>query len=337
VLGWLDGPSDLQKKGKQRTYRKKYVQFCVNTKVQPFPLSIDQLLRFTAWLPENDIDGGWDSARNYIGAAVKLCSFTDPRQDNSSLWEQLRVAYNREVQVVRKNARKLAIRAAHLEALCLQAISDGTNSAIAAAACDTTMFFSAVRVGHVAPKSSQRLQRVIKWEEVLFYPSVDNCEYVFFHVPTTKTRQGNVLKPWFTAYGRVVDNPSICPVRWMVKHLKANYAGDSSAPLFAGARGPVLTRHAFTKQLRARLVRAVDTHLNVDHFDIRHYSGISFRKGGITALSVAAAIHQVADFADHQSVETSRKGYIQDAVQARAGYTTLIAQSFSSLDDILRA
>ena len=67
---------------------------------------------------------------------------------------------------------------------------------------------------------------------------------------------------------------------------------------------------------------------------LKNYTGISFRKSGITALSRAAAanrllMHHVADFADHQDIQTSRR-YDEATLASRATFSDIIGAALTA-------
>ena len=91
--------------------------------------------------------------------------------------------------------------------------------------------------------------------------------------------------------------------------------------------------------MRLRLSTAVQKFLHQPGFDAYSYSGISFRRAGITELSFQAAANRlnmdaVADFADHQDIKTTR-GYNEQNLQARSAYTQLMGSRYDSIDELL--
>jgi hypothetical protein len=56
-------------------------------------------------------------------------------------------------------------------------------------------------------------------------------------------------------------------------------------------------------------------------FDATNWSGISFRKGGLSALAPHVQPHELAQHADHAAVETTRKYYLTQTVEHRAANT----------------
>ena len=175
------------------------------------------------------------------------------------------------------------------------------------------------------------------------HPDVDNCEFIFYHVPTTKTRRGTELRPFWTVHGRVLSNPTICPVTWGVRHFRENFhvgVTNPASPVCTSPAGGPLLRNTYTARLRARLVAAVGRHLNIPDFDVGHYSGISFRRAGVTQLSYQAAearlhLDAVADFADHRDISTTH-GYNEASLEARGCYTNIMGGNFAALHTILR-
>ena len=314
----------------------KYYRFCAHTGLSVLPLTLINFCRYVKWLPLNGIRSGWPGVKNYVGALAQFnlaLGGRDPRDENPELWSLLRKRFKQNTQIVRNHKLKYAIRGGHIQALCLLACERGTPADVAHAACDTLMQFSAVRVGHVAPKDKRSLKHVLCWHHLEFLPSIDDCQFVFIYVESTKSRPGSELKPFWTAIGRVTSCEFICPVRWLVKHFMLNYNGDPAAPLFSGPRGGPLTRATYQSQLQTRLSLAMHRFIPGTAFDVRHYTGISFRKGGITALSRAAAanrllMHHVADFADHRDISTTRR-YDEETIASRAGFSGMIGEVLS--------
>ena len=333
LLRWFSRPSDQKKRRQAATYIKKYFTFCVDSAVTPLPLTLVQLMRFAIWLPQNGINSGWKGVKNYTGAVVKynqVVGQPDPRNADPDLWALLRTRFKNEVQVQRSTATKLPIRQPMVTALAIRAVVIGTATATADMCNDSLANFSAVRIGHFAPESAGDMRHVLRWKDLVFLPSVDTCSMVFIQIDSTKSRHVKECRPTWTAVGRVTSNPLVCPVRWAVEHYRANYRGDPEAPIFANPQtGGPLTRGVYTTRMQTRLVEAVTNYLPGYSIDIRNYSGISWRKGGITALSHQAArqrlhLNQVADFADHQDIATSRS-YITDSIETRAAYSDMIA------------
>ena len=57
------------------------------------------------------------------------------------------------------------------------------------------------------------------------------------------------------------------------------------------------------------------------------WSGISFRKGGLSALAPFVQPHELAQHADHASVETTRKYYLSQTIENRAANTALMTRT----------
>eukprot|EP01052_Picozoa_sp_SAG31_P023299 SAG31_NODE_1913_length_6933_cov_9.849722_2_plen_348_part_00 len=339
-------PDDPKKRSQARSYLRKYLLFCIDTKVSPFPLTLMQLMRFAVWLPRNGINSGWPGIKNYTGAVVRYNQVhgnPDPRESDPALWDLLRVRFRIHVQVKQSQTVKLPIRQSHVQALALRALSLASPQATADMASDALCNFSALRVGHFSPESAADLRHVLKWEDLYFYPDMERCEAILIHLDSTKSRHVKECKPTWTAVGKVTSVPLVCPVRWMLQHYRCNYADTPSDPVFCktGTSTPI-TRSVYTSRLRERLSLAASEFLPGYTFDSSSVSGISWRKAGISALSRQAAkerlhILNVADFADHKDLKTSRS-YIVDSLQDRAGYSDLIATAGSaqSLDDLFR-
>jgi hypothetical protein len=339
-------PEDPKKRSQARSYLRKYLHFCIDTSVSPFPLTLMMLMRFAVWLPRNGIKSGWKGVKNYTGAVVRynqVHGHSDPREQNPALWELLRIRFQNHVQVVRVQEIKLPIRQNMVQALALRAIASGSNQAIADMACDALCNFSALRIGHFAPESSKDLRHVLLWSDLYFYPDRRACRAIFIHIDSTKSRHVKECRPTWTAVGRVASVPIVCPVAWVLRHFECNFSGKPSDPVFArpGTAIPVL-RQTYASRLRHRLVTAMSEYIPSFHINAQAISGISWRKAGITALSRQAAaarlnMNQVADFADHQDIQTSRS-YIVDSLQDRAGRSELIATAVApNLEEMFSA
>ena len=66
--------------------------------------------------------------------------------------------------------------------------------------------------------------------------------------------------------------------------------------------------------------------------NLRHYSGISFRRGALSTLGQSGVpSHTLADFADHASVQVSRT-YTMDTMHARAATGLRIGQAVAACE-----
>ena len=166
---WFRGPPSAS--SKHNTYMNKYFKFCAVTGVPVLPLSLITFCRYAKWLPENNINSGWPDVKSYIGALAQFnvsMGGPDPRAENPALWSLLRTRFKQNTQIKRTTTLKFALRGGHIQALCLLACDSNTPQSIADAASDTLMQFSAVRVGHIAPKDTKNLQHVLSWHHLEF-------------------------------------------------------------------------------------------------------------------------------------------------------------------------
>ena len=126
---------------------------------------------------------------------------------------------------------------------------------------------------------------------------------------------------------------------WTVRHYRDNYLGRHGAlpsdPIFSTARGAMLGRTTYQKELQTRLLRAVTTYMPQADFDVRHYTGISWRKATASGLLGRTADSKVANAMDHQSIETTRRSYAEDTIEERAAVTTLSGANFESTAQML--
>lgn len=87
--------------------------------------------------------------------------------------------------------------------------------------------------------------------------------------------------------------------------------------------------------MRARLsAAAVKFGMAEDEFCAKHWSGISFRKGALSALAVHLQPHQLAAAGDHANVETTFKYYMELTIKNRAANTGLLEKGFHSGSDV---
>eukprot|EP01050_Picozoa_sp_SAG11_P017394 SAG11_NODE_2505_length_3274_cov_9.450882_6_plen_197_part_01 len=182
ILQWMLVPEDPKKRSQARLYLRKYLHFCIDTAVSPFPLTLMKLMRFAVWLPRNNVKSGWKGVKNYTGAVVRfnqVHGHPDLRDQNPALWDLLRMRFQNHVQVERVQEVKLPIRKNMVQALALRAIALGTNQAIADMPCDALCNFSALRIGHFAPESSKDMRHVLVWSDLYFYPSRQSCSAIF--------------------------------------------------------------------------------------------------------------------------------------------------------------
>lgn len=336
-MQWLSAPpSDSSKRRRIVSTRKKYILFCNEKRKFPlFPLTLIDLLRYVAYLPDNKIQSGWDGVKIYVAAAVQWnvsLGYPDPRLEIPELWAMVRTRFKDEVQIVRRAPRKLPLQRGHITAMVLDAIDGGWRHA---AARDITIYillwFSGLRIGHVAPKTLSDSRHVLRWRDLKFLPSIATADTVLIFCRSTKTRSVKVARPWWTAVG-AIDNPIVCPVRRLRQWFATNFRGDRDATVF-----PDVGRTAFIRDLRTRLVLAAPR-LNVDPalFDPRHYAGLSFRKGAGSALSGQTPTNRVMDHLDHAALSSTRQ-YVEDTVTSRAANSRLMAEGFATLSDMVAA
>jgi hypothetical protein len=114
------------------------------------------------------------------------------------------------------------------------------------------------------------------------------------------------------------------------------FTGNSKQYVFARTAGgyPPLSS-SWTKRMRARLsAAAVKFGMAEDEFCAKHWSGISFRKGALSALAVHLQPHQLAAAGDHANVETTFKYYMELTIKNRAANTGLLEKGFHSGSDV---
>ena len=121
----------------------------------------------------------------------------------------------------------MPIHLQQFEALSLDALDHVSPRRIELMAQDALHMFTAVRVGHTAPKVASRPEHLLRWEHVRFMPlgitSLDDCTEIFLHVQSTKTLKKITNTSWWTAFGKLTDGSlqHLCPVRWFILPVDA--------------------------------------------------------------------------------------------------------------------
>ena len=98
----------------------------------------------------------------------------------------------------------------------------------------SVLFFTAIRRGHVIPKSRKTAdcKHLLRWEHVQFLPNFKDCEEVVFLLESGKVRSIAKKDPTVTAAGRC-NIAKICPVQLMRLWYLQTFKGDSKQYVFA--------------------------------------------------------------------------------------------------------
>lgn len=331
------------KTAKQNTYMMKYIRFCLANHRSDSPLlpmadcfNLGNLMLFTRWASLNGIDGGWGSVSNYVGEVCKAFAqreVPDPRVASTQAvfwWDRFRKIFKKKVLTKRKI--KLKLQPAHHQAIAedLDVAHAGDR---AEAALYAALMFLSCRVGHMSPAKMTDLSKVLRFCDCKFMPSFDEPERLFVLLRCTKTRGENEGRPTWQAVARLhdmdgIDTDTMCPVLTVRNHFAHAYAGDAEAPLFTSHKDPSkpLGRNEFTTRLKARL-RLASRHLSAP-VNTDNFSGISFRKGGLSALAGQVATNHLADHADHKDISSTRE-YTSQTVEDRSEHAVFIARRYS--------
>eukprot|EP01048_Picozoa_sp_COSAG05_P020296 COSAG05_NODE_3413_length_2080_cov_11.682988_1_plen_381_part_00 len=220
---------------------------------------------------------------------------------------------------------KLPLRVPMLEAIFLDVnFSSWVDTQDIAAY--TFLLFVGVRIGHVAVDAQQT--HALRFEDFAFYPSFANCNYVYVHFRSTKTRPRAADTPYWSSL-RAQPHLLLCPVKMIKRVFALNFRGDASDFVFRAAPDSLLPlpRKTFTRNLKLRLAQA-QRHLSTP-FDVDDYSGISFRKGFLTVLGAAGLPgYRLAAAADHANIQSSTP-YMLDHLRDRAANSDVIGAAFS--------
>ena len=324
------------RKATNASLRGKYVKFCVDEDCAErrtfplFPLDINKLLSYALWLPDHNVSG-WASVKNYLGAAVGWCaelSGTDCRVEtkvHEALYARFRQRFQADVPVKRKRASKLDMKPELMEAMALQ-----TDLYDALSVRDMTayllLYLSSIRIGHVAPARLDRSKHVLTWGDVII-TKVD----VFIFLHSTKTRRACADDGWWTVMaGRPAGFFALDPVRMFSRWRTLSFVCDTQ-PVFHASAAKMLsqTRADFTATLRTRLRNACGILPHGHLCKVDRFSGISFRRAGITQLWDKIPQHRLSAHAGHASF-SSTWAYGGDSIAVRRGNTNEIAKGFSS-------
>jgi len=320
---------DVPKKvGKTRTFRTKFVVFCYATGALPvLPIKAKNYFRYMLWLPRNGVNG-WESAQRYLAEAVawdqEELGSPDQRKTMDFFWSKFRHNYKQQI-AAKHSGMKLPLRAAMLEAIYLD-IDFNSWVDVQDIAAYTFLFFVGVRIGHVAVDAQQ--SHALRFEDFAFYPSFQECEHVYVHFRSTKTRPRAADTPYWSSL-RAQPHLLLCPVRMLKRLFAQNYRGKATDFVFRTAPNSShpLRRTTFTNTLRLRLSRS-QRHLSTP-FNINDYSGISFRKGFLTVLGAAGLPgYRLAAAADHANIQSSTP-YMLDQLHDRAANSDVIGAAFS--------
>jgi len=315
--------------------RKKYfifaAKYCdqIPSLIPIFPLRLKDLMRYMLYLAsdEGNVKAGWSSCLNHCTEIVtmgRLRGWDDPREGtrNQFLWKRFRSNFKTQIQVVRKAPPKLRLTPAHLQAIaCTLNCAQYEDHKWATAF--TALWHSNCRVGHVAPKSAGSTHQVWKYEDLVFSPSIHDAQDVVIHFRASKTRAITEDRSFWTALGKVPlqpGQPNTCAVRLLSSWVLRSYKGDPQDPVFGHGPNPKqpTLRSEFTTKLRQCLLSGA-RHLAPPHnmLNPKSFSGISFRRGSLSAMSGVVEFNRLRERADHKCAE-STSHYVVDSVETRA-------------------
>lgn len=321
------------------SYLRKFVTFAVSETTDDFPLlplypvRLFTLITYAWWLQFKGVAGGFNSIRNYLTAVTEANSAAGhphPAEAEPWTWRKFRANVPKHLLLVAPSKKKLRLHASHLQAITMDA--DFSNAAdISDLSSYATAWYSAIRVGHISPKSraAEHIQHLLRWEHIAFLPSLENPQRVFMRIVSTKTRAAKKVDPWWTAFDRNDVFPDFCGVRLLLAHYHATYTGNPNAFVWTGPSGGPLLRSTFTDRLRRRLLRAAPRlGLSAEAMNVMAYSAISFHKGALSALATFLPPLMLMKVADHRSIETTNEHYIEDSLEQRAANAAASSGAF---------
>ena len=295
-----------------------------------FPLKLRTLCLYGIFLasPTGNVTGGFKSVNNYITELVNIArslGHDDPRtanERNKWIWKKYRQEFNKQIQVVRKFDKKLALQPAHLN--CIIAAMDLSKlKDLKDAAMYSLLWHAGCRVGHVAAKQSKSMKHIIRWSDLVFEPSVKQAEQIVIRFKSSKVLPSAKDQEWWTALGKVppkIGQPIVCPVTLVRAWFTRGYNNTPGAPVFG--QGPnnenPIRRNEFTRDFRARLAAGAPL-LAPPHNNIRtgQFSGVSFRRGCVSSMARVLDFNRVRAHAGH-SDPRSTVVYFQDSIARRA-------------------
>ena len=330
---------------KLSSYQVKFLAFVAaeHSKQQPllplFPVSLDTIFMFMTWAKDNNIKGGYDSISNYVDAVIQWGiahnGQADPRKETWKAirdWRKFVSNFKEKVQAIKKT--KLRIQPALFQAMMMDIdINEWRDMRDGAQYC--LNFYSGVRVGHTSAKSRKAPKHLLRYQDVMFVPSIENPVEVHVYLRSTKTRKEAECRPAWHQLGNVEGNDQrLCPVFMMQRWCSTQYAGDPSAPLFPAEKDAhrhlPQGRTEFDELLKARIMQALPKiDIDPDTFDVSKFSGIGFRKGSLSALANTKGMSstRLAAHGDHADVNTTMH-YLSDTTTERAANSKAIASRF---------
>lgn len=321
----------LQHKGrsssKRRSRRLKFLEFVQDQGLYPIPIPTPAVvyMKFMLWLPQHNITSGWKGCLTYCTELAQWnlqLGFNDERDEASYWWTTFRHNFQTLVTCAHLHA-KLPLRP-HMLAALLRLLNWNVDTDVRDGAAYVLLYYTSQRIGHVAVNGITT--HALRFESIYFYPSIALATIVFICFLSSKTRSPAANTPFWAAIA-AQPNMRRCPVQILRLHFTRSFKGDREDFLFQNDdnTGP-LSRHAFTRTLRQRLA-ATGLIRN-----LRHYSGISFRRGALSTLGQSGVpSHTLADFADHASVQVSRT-YTMDTMHARAATGLRIGQAVAACE-----
>ena len=315
--------------------RVKYLRFCFDThgpdspRWPAFPFTLGTLLEYVLWLRDHGI-GSFASAANYVAALVAWGQENDQedlRQASplyEATWSFFKGRVIAELPIKRRSKPKLKMHAAYMECLALDA---DTSSAevIKHLAAWVLLFFSGIRVGHVAAKRRNMLAHVLAWGNIQI---LDNEVRIW--LGSTKTRPLAANDGYWTSIAARPDGLcTLDPVRMFRLWHRVGFMGDSSLPLFPARASACLAmqRNEFTSALRTALGTAL-LRLPGEAPDVRRLTGISFRKSVVSSLWNKVPTHRVLEAVDHKTISAS-VAYGHDDTLDRAANTFELAKDLA--------
>ena len=318
---------------------KKYVQFAITEHSAELPLlpilpvKLSSLIRFAWWCQWANVKGGMNSIRNYVSAVVEFglsYGFADPRLQEPWVYQKFRREAGKFIEVYEGKKAKMALTHEILQPL-MKMLDLSSQTKVQQAVSYSILMFTAIRRGHLIPKSytQEGMKHLLRWKSIKFIPNYDNAKQVLFELETGKVRHAAKKDPWWTAVG-TSPLEYMCPVLLTKLWYALAYTGDNEQYVLAtnAENRPPLCA-TWTTLLRANIAAvAQQAGVSEDDFNVKDWSGISFRKFSLSALARHVQPQLLAAHGEHGSVEITNKYYVTQTVAQRAEHTGLIAKGF---------
>ncbi|XP_078322501.1 uncharacterized protein LOC111113080 isoform X1 [Crassostrea virginica] len=224
---------------------QKYHQ-CTFSTSPKFPTTVSQVIYFVAWLHQQG--KSYNTINTYLAGLSyyhQVNAFTDPTQF---------FVVKRLIKGVQHLSSKPDIRLPITPQILQQLVEalkytvSGRFNRCLLKAMFTLSFFAFLRVGEVSAKCRSNVKNVIRMENLVLDEPLKNAKYMTLTLRHFK--HNDSCRP-VCLHIALQKCKSICPVRAMIKYIKAR--GSGSGPLFTFDGYSPITQSYFTSELKNTL------------------------------------------------------------------------------------